>query len=127
MLVWTSGDGGSTLRAPEVTAELTPLVPASLNLRPGPLMKTICSLFQPVEDVLSVPRVPAQLTCLQFIMKICNNYQFGKALTYFGRYYKLICLVFGGYFVSSACGIDSISVEIKKLHGFTLIREILIK
>lgn len=49
------------------------MVPASLCLRSGPLMETVGSLFQPVEDTLSVPRVPGQLTCLQSNMKICND------------------------------------------------------
>ncbi len=36
-------------------------------------METTGSLFQPVEDTLSVPRVPGQLTCLQRDMTICND------------------------------------------------------
>lgn len=36
-------------------------------------MEAVASLFQPVEDPLSMPQVPAKLTCLQCKMKICNN------------------------------------------------------
>lgn len=63
----------SSLKGPGVRAELTPLVPVSLCLRSGHLMETVGGLFQPVEDTLSVPQVPGQLTCLWCNMKICDD------------------------------------------------------
>lgn len=86
-LVEASGDWTCTPRGPEVRAELTPLVPASLRLRSGHLMETKGSLFQPVQDALSTPQVQGQWTCPP--IKFC-------------QVELRLVLLFGSYFVSWA-------------------------